>query len=810
MKKLLLFTLLLTTGFAYTQNFNYMGTFDSQGVPDYLDGRDEISAEFLERVNNSVPESFPVPIYNPHYITAGYDTDIHIEEDADVWVTFVKEGAGYKNVLGFYTYDIDNPRTTKPEDHEITIIFPNVSELYSGGGLIAGDRVKLGSFEAGTGIGWVLLANAWNGSGAGYGYWQLFSNPDFNPEAEETLRYHNVLLADPDEERIILGFEDIRRDYASCDQDFNDALFYVTASPYTAIKKANFAEVSKEAPVYSAFDGGLESNGDLSMLIAKRNMQRVKDGVYVNQRKYQKKYRRNSGQYKSAVAKDYFPDTGLFGDETTYISSPEDLLAITNATDVFAIDYYKGENRVAAALLTETSGKVYNHTKTICDRLNGSLLEDIRTIKLDNYSMIMAQIIRDTGNREYAISFSIKDNAGSSELMSFWNISQYPEGNYKNFQVWGSNMGQVSHIVYNILKTIKENGSVKQNNVEDMIPDVFVQHGYYDAGKIYLQLKNRGEATQVSANVNFKKHENAENQQYTKNVSLVKNEITEVALETGYLFDAGIGLYNVNAAIADELYLADGPWGIDYNGEEAVVNDFSIVPEDNLTIEDNYYAVERSITLDASIRGTVNIFRHIYAGELSFDASNYAAVEFTASNSIPVEVIIVQEGLSDWNNRLRYTIPASTKENKFVIPFDSFENGNGETGKVTKVKSVVFSLQGDYVNDKEVRATIDDLAFSNNTASLSIDNTIAHNAVTVSNYPNPFTMETTFTIPVQTDKVNLKVYDLNGRIMYQAFHPTANDNKTIQFNRNGLSSGFYVCQLTTADGETFKKKVLVN
>jgi hypothetical protein len=40
--------------------------------------------------------------------------------EADVWVTFVSEGAGYRNVLGFYTYTGTAP-TTRPADSNVTI-----------------------------------------------------------------------------------------------------------------------------------------------------------------------------------------------------------------------------------------------------------------------------------------------------------------------------------------------------------------------------------------------------------------------------------------------------------------------------------------------------------------------------------------------------------------------------------------------------------------------------------------------------------------------------------------------------------------
>ena len=50
------------------------------------------------------------------------------------------------------------PPSSIPVNKNITIIFPNVSGVGSGGGLNTGDKVKLGAFSAGTSIGWILLA----------------------------------------------------------------------------------------------------------------------------------------------------------------------------------------------------------------------------------------------------------------------------------------------------------------------------------------------------------------------------------------------------------------------------------------------------------------------------------------------------------------------------------------------------------------------------------------------------------------------------------------------------------------------------
>ena len=75
-----------------------------------------------------------------------------------------------------------------------------------------------------------------------------------------------------------MGFEDVLRDDNSCDNDFNDAIFYITASAYEEINTNNFADITSAYDVSSGSEGGLESNGSLASLIAKRNFKRKKEG----------------------------------------------------------------------------------------------------------------------------------------------------------------------------------------------------------------------------------------------------------------------------------------------------------------------------------------------------------------------------------------------------------------------------------------------------------------------------------------------------------------------------------------------------
>jgi hypothetical protein len=85
-------------------DFYYMGTFNSQGVPNYLEPVNEvIDPAFLADINNSFPESVPI---NPAYLDLSNEHDFKLTEACDVWIAFVSEGAGYKNTLGYYAYDL--------------------------------------------------------------------------------------------------------------------------------------------------------------------------------------------------------------------------------------------------------------------------------------------------------------------------------------------------------------------------------------------------------------------------------------------------------------------------------------------------------------------------------------------------------------------------------------------------------------------------------------------------------------------------------------------------------------------------------
>ncbi|MGN7614620.1 DUF4114 domain-containing protein, partial [Magnetococcales bacterium HHB-1] len=266
----------------------------TQEIPDDLYNQ-PLEPGLLQTIQDALPEGTNV---NANFLNPTYNPNLPLQLDASVSVTFVDEGAGYRNSLGYFTFqdgafdglnkgDIDTDgvrgislnELQNATDVETGWVFPNASKAGAGGLLQAGDTINLAggeTFSAGTNIGFFLVQNGWTGSGVkgidDNNQPQVMYTLDFlNPEADQSstinqtigdkTRHVAMLFADEGRTDIIMGFEDLNRIAQNendwnirSDEDFNDAVFIVRADPAEAFQGANIA--TAPAPVAG---GGLLS-----------------------------------------------------------------------------------------------------------------------------------------------------------------------------------------------------------------------------------------------------------------------------------------------------------------------------------------------------------------------------------------------------------------------------------------------------------------------------------------------------------------------------------------------------------------------
>jgi hypothetical protein len=584
------------------------------------------------RIKASLPENYPVPYYNPQYIATGTETDILLYEEADVWITFVAEGAGNKNVL---------------------------------------------------------------------------------------------------------GFEDIKRDLSNCDNDFNDAIFFITASPNTAIQLTKINEtVPISGSISSGNSGGLESNGSLAEKIARRNVNKHlinnvpnRNSISTLTKMEDKKSESGKGISTAGTLDQYVPITGP-NESVAYLSTPTDLLDITNASEVLSVDYFKDSERSAVVLITKTLSEVYSHTKSICDRVGGASLENVKKVFVKGeYPASLITIKQQNQSIEYALSFSLKQiTPDSIQYVNLWNISDAETGkNYLNFQLWVKTPSDVFYLAEYILDTASALNGMSVNHLYFQPPSILMKSGTYEQGKFKMEILNlHKKTTTINVSGTLRNTENTSSVAYSETVPLSGEVGQNIILQTHGVFDAGLNIQEINDPLLDAIYIADGAWIANF--EEANVSGVSlgINPQDALPSNANNYWIERGFEANGNVKNYYSIHRPLKLGLNPVDLSAYNFLVFTATGAQTIEIVISRNGITDWANqaRINLTLDATTKKyylnlNQFVDGFSNILDKSDITAVTIsvissnqswmpfdfKMNQIAFSTSGSCESNQEVLAT---------------------------------------------------------------------------------------------------------
>ncbi|WPP49612.1 DUF4114 domain-containing protein [Catalinimonas niigatensis] len=216
---------------------------DEEGTPKNLCERATEVDENLENlmINNFI-ETANLIDRKPAYFADGVVTDLFIEEDTDLKITFYSEATLYQNTLGYYIYDPQNPPNSREEIKNMTILYPNASAKGSGGNLSKGDKVCLNDLKAGSAIGFFLVTKGWNGTEVTAGQYTHFTTKRLNKDRPKRYQQASLLLRAEEHKIGILSFEDIR--LPGGDKDYDDVIFLLEPT------NANSVDFSKLTPIH--------------------------------------------------------------------------------------------------------------------------------------------------------------------------------------------------------------------------------------------------------------------------------------------------------------------------------------------------------------------------------------------------------------------------------------------------------------------------------------------------------------------------------------------------------------------------------
>jgi len=193
-------------------------------VPD-----DIIETEPCPTLYSRILELFPenVEITQSALFSDTAQKRVELIQDSEVYVTYLAEGAGYRNSVAWYSYSVFSPPTAGSQ-LELHTLFPDVSSDV----LTPGNRLKLQDekFPKGTVIGFVLIINGWQGY-VDFDKEKLYT--DYNLNANK--RQQHILFMEKTCGELVLAFEDNISLSDTADADYNDIIFTVADNNVNAL-----------------------------------------------------------------------------------------------------------------------------------------------------------------------------------------------------------------------------------------------------------------------------------------------------------------------------------------------------------------------------------------------------------------------------------------------------------------------------------------------------------------------------------------------------------------------------------------------
>jgi len=439
--------------------------------------------------------------------------------------------------------------------------------------------------------------------------------------------------------------------------------------------------------------GGLESNNRLSNKVAQRNYARIinpSEDLLLKEAGLMP-FTTLENSYANEINLSQTLPTSLWGAQIGN-SAPTDLIPITNATEVQAIDYYINNTREAVALAIKSENGVYEHSKYICDRLDGGTLLNISTVQMNGGQFLMYEILNGQNQIEHAISFGGYISDELFHIENHWNLEKYTQANtYYNYQLWSSDPQKTKELLAQTLVQIEAQKEIGKINSSG-IPNLYVMSGFYQNGTLQLKIKNNSGANAMQLEGEIRTTEMGAADYFSENIQLT-GEITQTLnIETGNLYDLGFSI-KTGGSDFDRLFVADGSWGQDDLNDGSFVNSFEIFPEEEASTPD-VFQIERAFRINADVLDYQNVFRSISPKWDAVNLQDFNLFEFDANGNGNVVITLVRKSVDEWNKQLSFEIELGESMKRHSLPISEFENYTSNEN-LSDVVMIVFSLLGD-------------------------------------------------------------------------------------------------------------------
>lgn len=427
-------------------------------------------------------------------------------------------------------------------------------------------------------------------------------------------------------------------------------------------------------------DCGVESNGRMKDVMAKRHYMRGRAAVCSDPSGEGVLCDRVSVLARPLVSSDHIDLAKLVPNFAALNlqaipTSPSDLVEITNAVDIIAMDHFKDNVVNGAMLLLETKNRVYEHTKAICDRFSGAALEHVMEIHAKGMVFPVA-VLSDPGEktRSFAVSFAVADNT----VFSRWMIEDYPtfdnDESMYNVQLWSGSPIETQRLLVAELEHLEEVFGTLNYDSESRkyrSPKAYMMAAKKHGITTNLHLAGR-DAANLKARIDYYPEEDAQNP-VSVTVDVPENGKVETVLPP-YL-DAMVALMDSEGNTLDTAYVSDGSFTAfddsEFNGSSAtssLINSGCIRRKDTT---DDDLIITGCGQMNGKVEQYAVLARVMEGGMGPLDMTQYKAISFDYKSNTNIVLCLESQSRYDQAQSC-LTIPARDELTKIWIPLDEF------------------------------------------------------------------------------------------------------------------------------------------
>jgi MYXO-CTERM domain-containing protein len=405
-------------------------------------------------------------------------------------------------------------------------------------------------------------------------------------------------------------------------------------------------------------DGGLESNGRLASQLARRALSRPREyswsALAVSDAEASNPLTSSLNEFTTPLfrspatpavqraTQQLLPQEGPDG-SVPREATPTDLPGLTNAVDVAALDYLDAAGRaVATALVVETQGELYEHSKVLCDRAGGSTIDLICREPTQSKGDFIRTAFRNDKKSvgESAIEFKMyRADDGSYKAYSAWLQSDYPAPQRSqtvfNVQVWSRRPGYELILAQNVLDQVGARLEGEAQGPSGYFSDIRTLGGSLD-GNVH---------SEQGQNLSLRTTRLLEDGQMHTETSALSAGPFRISSKP--FMDATLELVDSKNKVVDRVWVSDGAWtAIDdamAGGHTKVTSlETSKCQKREVATRSGDLSLSGCATLTADVADYAGVARHLGGGLAPVDLHGYAAVEFTLAADAPVRVCLEQ------------------------------------------------------------------------------------------------------------------------------------------------------------------------